>query len=220
MTWALFLTIRWEFLHLDFLDQENGWLWVMSKKLKLEHLPMRRNPDRKSKKKKKKAWKYLQQQQVPGIIVLLFVLVTDSRNDVKKITNLSGSAQEKFIRCYTTHQCRHSCSVDSFPWNNSGIQPLLSCTLAPFQPRSSVYSWQRKSGRNCPLAASQLILEFTHISCTYSPFIQIFFLPSLLSFFLSSFVFFIFQPHHTACRILVPQSGIEPRSMGRESTKS
>lgn len=57
----------------------------MSKKLKLEHLPMRRNPDRKSqKKKKKKPREYLKQQQITGIIVLLFVLVTDSWNDVKK----------------------------------------------------------------------------------------------------------------------------------------
>ena len=53
----------------------------MSKKLELEHLPMR-NSDRKS--QKKKAWKYLKQQQVIGIIVLLFVLVTDSWSGVKK----------------------------------------------------------------------------------------------------------------------------------------
>ena len=52
----------------------------MSKKLELEHLPM--NSDRKS--QKKKAWKYLKQQQVIGIIVLLFVLVTDSWSGVKK----------------------------------------------------------------------------------------------------------------------------------------
>ena len=77
---------------------------VVSKKLKLEHLPMRRNPDRKSqKKKKKKPREYLKQQQITGIIVLLFVLVTDSWNDVKK-KKISGSTQEKFIHCYTTHQ--------------------------------------------------------------------------------------------------------------------
>ena len=46
---------------------------------------MRRNPDSKSKKKKKKKPReYLKQQQITGIIVLLFVLVTDSWNDVKK----------------------------------------------------------------------------------------------------------------------------------------
>ena len=194
MTWALFLVIHWEFLHLDFLNQDNGWLLVMSKKLELEHLPM--NSDRKS--QKKKAWKYLKQQQVIGIIVLLFVLVTDSWSGVKKKkkTNLIGSAQEKFIRCYTTHQCKHSCSVDSFPQNNSRIQPLLSCTLAPFQPRSSVSSWQRKKGRNCPLASSQLFLEITHIPCAYIPFVQIsFFLPFSPSLF--HHLYFLFFSHTT-----------------------
>ena len=114
----------------------------------------------------------------------------------KKKTNLIGSAQEKFIRCYTTHQCKHSCSVDSFPRNNSRIQPLLSCTLAPFQPRSSVSSWQRKEGRNCPLASSQLFLEITHIPCAYIPFVQIsFFLPFSPSFFHHLYFLFSATPH-------------------------
>ena len=74
---------------------------VVSKKLKLEHLPMRRNPDRKSqKKKKKKPREYLKQQQVTGIIVLLFVLVTDSWNDVKKKKNQWLNTREIYPLLY------------------------------------------------------------------------------------------------------------------------
>ena len=76
----------------------------MSKKLKLEHLPMRRNPDRKSqKKKKKKPREYLKQQQVTGIIVLLFVLVTDSWNDVKKKKNQWLNTREISIAIQPTN---------------------------------------------------------------------------------------------------------------------
>ena len=34
------------------------------------------------------------------------------------------------------------------------------------------------------------------------------------------YLFIYFWPHHTACRILVPQPGIEPWALSSESTES
>lgn len=55
-----------------------------------------------------------------------------------------------------------------------GHKLFYLATLASLQPKSFVFSWQGRAGRDHRLAYSRLLLEFTHIAGTHTPILAIF----------------------------------------------